>query len=361
MNRYYKTNIFNKYILGATSFLFILAIGFVVYKMDVSPSNLKDGQTAKTADNTDFETRVQTPLETTISGASIARSDFLIQPVAIVVENHPDSRPQSGLSQAEIVYEMVAEGGITRTLAIFQRKGIEVGPIRSARPYFADLANGYSSVFAHVGGSPEVLQALRAKKYTKLLDLNEFFNESFFDRIKTRSAPHNAYSTTDRLASFNSQVSGMNSSEEKVNKQSFEFSSVLPQGVVEAHKIEINFSKPAFFSTYNYDAQSQRYIRKVSGVDLVDKNDGSSIQPSTVAVVFTDITNIPGDSEGRMKIRTQGAGKALVFSGGKMQECQWQRKSGEVIQFVDTSDKKIQVLPGQVWISFVSETQVTWE
>ena len=116
-----------------------------------------------------------------------------------MIENMVTSRPQSGLDRANLVYEALAEGGITRFLAVFASgEEIEkIGPVRSARTYYLDWAKELSAAYIHVGGSPE---ALRLIPQYDILDLNQFYNSPNFWRAKERAAPHNLYTSSELLA-----------------------------------------------------------------------------------------------------------------------------------------------------------------
>ena len=117
---------------------------------------------------------------------------------AATIDNITVARPQSGISKASLVYEAPVEAGITRFLAIYpEGEDVErIGPVRSARPYFLDWAAEFDALFVHVGGSPEALEKLRAYD---MRDLNEFFNGAYFWRDRSRSAPHNTYTSTEKL------------------------------------------------------------------------------------------------------------------------------------------------------------------
>jgi len=121
------------------------------------------------------------------------------RPLAVMINNAPAARPQSGLSQADIVYEVLAEGGITRLIGIFQSQaGIEkIGPIRSIRPYLIRLGESYGGVLVHAGGSPEAYSIIQKQGKQ---DLDEIGNAgAFFWRAKDRKAPHNLYSSDEKL------------------------------------------------------------------------------------------------------------------------------------------------------------------
>ena len=119
---------------------------------------------------------------------------------AVMVENHPDARPLSGPAKAQVVIEAPVEGGITRFLLLFDATSTveEIGPVRSARPYFVDWAKGWSALYVHVGGSPEALQQIHQS--ASLANLDEMSSRGgVFRRSKTRYAPHNTYISSEAM------------------------------------------------------------------------------------------------------------------------------------------------------------------
>lgn len=116
-----------------------------------------------------------------------------------IIENSRQARPQSGLSQADFVYETMAEGGISRFLTIFNSNYVnKIGPIRSARYYFLDLIEEFDLPFAHCGGAWDALD--RISMDSSLLSINEINNGKFFVRDNTRVAPNNLYTSTEKLS-----------------------------------------------------------------------------------------------------------------------------------------------------------------
>ncbi len=332
--------------------LVLLVAGFFVLR--ATPLLQKDTDSSENAKNPQSNEPTKSPFAY-ISGepakpgldSNLAKRRVL----AVMIENHPDSRPQSGLSQAEVVYEVVAEGGITRFLAIFQRDGVNLGPIRSARTYYAELADMWQGLFVHVGGSPSVLRDLKAKKYGQLVDVNEYYQGEYFERIKSRSAPHNVYTTTTKLFEY-------------AQDQSLEMLDVPPSlgveyvesvvgGVPFEQGVDINFSKPEFLVQFNYDLAQKKYLRSIAGMPDVDDGNGQRISPSSVLVMKTDINEIPGDAEGRMDVRTDGKGQLMYYTAGQQFTGEWSRSPGGSFQFRDSFGQPIKLLPGQVWIAIV--------
>ena len=123
------------------------------------------------------------------------------RPVMVSVENHKDARPQWGITSADIVWEMVVEGGITRMLLMFSdasRLPDKIGPTRSARHYFVELAEGFDAIFVHFGGSPQAYSALK-QQGTDNLDGMYAGNAFSRDNSRNVSSEHRAYTTKDKV------------------------------------------------------------------------------------------------------------------------------------------------------------------
>jgi hypothetical protein len=333
--------------------ILILAIGITVWR--VWPSGgLRDGMVSEVAGSTD-----KPATESSISGQQVTPEVAQRRPMAVVVENHPDSRPQSGVSQAEVVYEMVAEGGITRYLALYQPDADSIGPVRSARDYFAELADSWSAVFAHVGGSPEVISGLRRGAYPRLSDLDEFYKADYFERVKKRPAPHNTYTSTEKLLAYAHSVSKGNDA----SIAAFQFTESLSIPAQAATNITLNFSLPSFKVTFAYDTATNTYLRTVAGAADKDAATQTQVAPRTVIVQLTDIVPVPGDDKFRVDIRTTGTGKAYIFQNGGVTEAAWKRQAGRLTEYYDVHTNPITMQPGQIWVALVPKTDttaVTW-
>ena len=131
------------------------------------------------------------------TGEEVTKKVFNNIAVLAIIENSLDARPQSGLNSADIVYETMAEGGIPRFIALFQKENAnKIGPIRSARSYFLDISKEYNLPFAHCGGSEEALLKINGEK---LMSMNEMTNSSTYWRDSIRKAPHNLYTSSTKL------------------------------------------------------------------------------------------------------------------------------------------------------------------
>ena len=122
-------------------------------------------------------------------------------PFMVIIENSENARPQSGLASADILYETLAEGGITRFFALYQQEYPKIiGPVRSIRPYFIDIAKEYNVPFIHCGGSEEALNEISSD--SSLMSLNEIQQGSYFWRDNLRVAPHNLYTSSNNILEY---------------------------------------------------------------------------------------------------------------------------------------------------------------
>ncbi|OYX43397.1 hypothetical protein B7Y94_01660 [Candidatus Saccharibacteria bacterium 32-49-12] len=243
-----------------------------------------------------------------LTGVQLPDGETVNKPVtAVMIENSPDARPQSGLKDAGIVYEAVAEGGITRFIALYQHTQPElIGPVRSLRIYYLDWAAPYQASIAHVGGSGNALAEVRNGNYR---DIDQFFNAGSYWRATDRYAPHNMYTNFERLNELN-RAKGYTSSEFK----GFERVDGEPAEQPSATSIAVNFSSDLYNTTYTYDAASNTYARSLGGAEHHDREKGR-ITPSSVVVIQVNAQS-RGGTDPYEDLITSGSGQAHVFQNG---------------------------------------------
>lgn len=290
-----------------------------------------------------------------LNGVEVADEAAVTKPVtAVMIENSPDSRPQSGIKQAEVVYEAVAEGGITRFLCLYQQnKPGLVGPVRSLRMYYVDWLAPYQASVAHVGGSAAALAEIRNGSYR---DIDQFFNAGSYWRARDRYAPHNVYTNFEKLDALNaakghnnSQFSGQARVDGKASEQP------------NATSIDINFSGPLYNTHYDYDKASNSYLRSIGGAASNDREEGR-IAPSVVIAMRVDETTVREDGW-RQSIVTVGSGVANIFQNGTAIEATWRKGSrSEPIRFFGADGQEIALNRGQTWIGAVANNggSVVW-
>lgn len=319
------------------------------------------------------------------------------RPVGAIIENHIDSRPASGLSRADVVYEAVAEGGITRFLGIFYcgvvAETTKAAPIRSARIYFVNLAAGYGTkpIFLHQGGANDfcsdcpggvkprsqihptvnayaALDKLGWRNGQRGNDMDGGFNVGFpvvvRDQYRLGSTPlaweHSVVADLDEVykeaakRNFEAEDSSGVSWTKGFNKWIFQDDkiSASPKGSV----IKFNFwdSMVGYDVEWRYDSSSNSYKRWNGGKEHVDLDfDKPQISAKNVVIMFVKETG-PVDSERHMFYQVIGTGKALIFQNGEAVVGTWSKESQldrEV--FYDTNGEEIRMVRGQTWIEVV--------
>jgi hypothetical protein len=280
--------------------------------------------------------------------------------LAVVVENHPDARPQAGLSEADVVYETVAEGGITRFLALYQTQATTaIGPVRSARTYFAQLANDWQAVFAHVGGNSDALANIKSQKYPELLDVDEFFQASTFQRVSSRAMPHNTYTSVKRLRNFLAN-SGARSF---IPKSPWTFKAENPTLTGASLGLSIDFSQKSYLVGWQYQAKTNSYLRTIAQQIDRDENNQQPIEAKNILVQFVKTVPTQTDTIGSLDMELNTQGEAVVFLDGKVINGKWQYHNQQT-KFLTLDNQEIALNPGVVWVEMVPEERkalVTWE
>jgi hypothetical protein len=288
-----------------------------------------------------------------LTGVQVA-PELASRPVTgIMIENSVFARPQSGLQDAGVVYEAIAEGGITRFLALFQDSTPQhIGPVRSLRPYYIDFAAPFQASIAHVGGSPDALSRVRNGSYR---DIDQFFNSGYYQRVSYRAAPHNVYTSFDRLDALN-KAKGYTSSSFTIWPRKPEKKLAVPT----AKTINVKISSPDFYSHYDYDAATNSYNRSEGGaphMELVSADDKTGVQiHPKVVITLVMAYSIASDGQHSVYADT-GSGSAIVFQDGGVTQATWSKaSSGSQIQFSDTAGAPLKLNAGQTWLTLVADS-----
>lgn len=263
--------------------------------------------------------------------------------VAVMVDMHRDAHPVSGVDRAAVVYEVPVEGGINRLLAVFtaHQPVEEVGPVRSARPYFIDIASEYGTMYMHVGGSPEATKQLRRRD--DVVDLDQWYNSQFYWFDRRRAAPHHVYTSSSRwLAAV---------TEREVASSTFgmwRYEADEPTGWQPAPEIAIasvNNGSPV----WRWDDAT--YVR-LRGSEPYRVRDGGKILVNTIIV--QQVAQRVLDNEGRLALDTDSEGFAWVFRDGVMERGFWKYSEKENrTRWYDEEGNEIGLKPGPIWVQVV--------
>lgn len=277
------------------------------------------------------------------------------RPLAIVVENHPDARPQSGLDQADLVYEMLVEGGITRFIGVYLTQEPEVvGPVRSLRKYFVDILAGLDDpLLMYIGGAvsdnPEANALAQVQQYgMKSLS----FGGSFW-RVSDRVAPHNAYSSTKQLWQ-KAQELGWTGPPSVVTWQFKDVERSV--GGVARPKIQVNWDgwgENLWSVTWEFVEEMNEYKRLHQTTPHTDAVTGDQLTVRNVVVVYAP-QFLANDGTARIVYEVIGNGQAQVFRDGQVIDGRWSKPSRtDRFKFTDGNDEEVVFNRGKTWVMVV--------
>jgi len=274
------------------------------------------------------------------------------RPIFVMMDNHAGARPQSGLKDALFVYEMLAEGNITRYMAVFTGVGdFEIGPVRSARPYFINRALEYDGLYVHVGGSPQAFADLSKLKVADIDGLSS--GKNIFWRRSHKKIPHNMYSTLNAIRK---------DADRKKYRTDFEFEvpiyakiAAAPAGEVTASvRLVYRQGSSGYASGYLYDETLSAYARIVNGAPHVDELDGSPLLVTNVIIQSVRTKSV--DNEGRLVMEDVGSGQGWYISMGTRMPILWEKSDRRTQTIYKTEDgTPIQLNPGVTWIQVIPQ------
>lgn len=274
---------------------------------------------------------------------------------AVMIENSPESRPQSGLKDSGVVFEAIAEGGITRFMALYQQEKPQLlGPVRSVRLYDVDWLAAFDASLAHVGGSAAALNEVRNGTYR---DIDQFFNAGTYWRSTDRYAPHNVYTNFEKIDALNASKGYTTS-----NFTGFSRTDGKASAAPNATNIDITISSNLYNSNYVYNPATNNYARSQAGAAHLDRESGQ-ITPNVVIAMKVNETTVMEDGY-RQSITTIGDGEAVIFQNGTVINATWHKTSKKSqITFTDAAGQDISLVRGQTWIAAVpiDGGGVTWK
>lgn len=269
--------------------------------------------------------------------------------IIVSIDNHKRAYPQSGLEKADRVIEILAEGGITRYIAFFNsEKAEKVGPVRSARYYFADIVKPYNAAFAHAGGNSDALDLIPA---LNIMNLDAIYNAgSAFYRDNSRKKPHNLYTSTDMLV-------------KAAKNKGYDIKPLKKLLVGEvsggeaAELIDIPYSKKSLtyhVITYNYDDELGKYERYING-KLHETPDNEKILVDNIIVMKVPVKSVVKE-EVQSEININSSGRAYFFVDGRAYEGSWKKESSaKDFEFL-YNEELMQFKEGKTWIQIVPKT-----
>ena len=336
-----------------------------------SPSTSASPAVSATPSATPAASSSAAPSETPTIPSDVARLDGLKTdpakanrlPLAIMVDDNAVARPQYGFNAASIVYQAPADGGEDRYMMVFQeRDGARVEPVRSGRPYFVRWAAEFRAAFGHYGGDAKTLgQVIPAMQGSLIYNVDALFGGgAAFHRDPRRTAPHNAYTTTELFRKVALQRGAPAVMGSSAATWTFVDDRPIAQRPAKG-TITIPYGRGA--TAYAYDRKSNAYLRSVAGRPQVDAADGKRVTARNVVVLFMRLSYDPESEPGhRRPVLDQiGTGKAIVFRDGAMIAGTWRKDDvGSLTRFYDAAGTEIPLVRGRIFIQVVpTGTRVT--
>ncbi len=281
--------------------------------------------------------------------------------IAVMINNIDEAMPQSDIEQADIIYEAVVEGGITRLMALYSdTTGLEkIGPIRSARHYYDRATIGMDAIYVHVGQS--IFAEADFENFPLIEDINGSYDGGFF-RDESRVAPHNCYITADAIEE---QIKDKGYSRTKRSNAErmflyYDKDTELKDGQ-KAEKVTCAFHsgrQPWF----EYDAKEKVYKRFQYGTEQIDDQTGNQLAFKNLLIKITPYPLVSG-TESMMDPITEGSGEGYYATDGKIIPVTWSRPTMEsVTHYYDKDGKEIYLNPGKTFITIFPTTgEVSWE
>jgi len=270
-----------------------------------------------------------------LTGLPMEESKTWNRPLAVIINNIPESLPMNGVSEADIIYEVLVEGGITRMLALYQdiTRVEKVGSIRSARHYTVEIANSYDAILASAGGSPQAFAMVKQLGIPHLNEVEGPHREIFFrDRNRVPGhrfeSLHSVVLTGERVAEWLPQYNFRLLHEEDHDQMLTFVDDGTPRGGSAALEVSVRFSS-GNISAFTYKPEDSVYYMREFNRDFIDANDNSSPGFTNILILKTSVSPIRGDASGRLNVETTGTGVGYFVCGGKYIEIDWARANRE--------------------------------
>lgn len=324
------------------SYLFILALIILLVGCNQNENTMKDAGSLESTMRTTTEKQpldIYGPVSVT-TGLPLEEENIDKTKFSVMVENSPNSRPHSGLDQADVVYEMEVEGNVTRFLALFNDNIPEkIGPTRSSRHYYLPVAESWNMPYIHFGGSPEAYNKLSTLAVPTIDGITQ---SKYFIRDSSRYAPHNAYLVTNQLDTF----------EENPINEKFAFDADASyESSLPSTSLKIAYNNFTHVE-YHYNEKTNQYKRFLEGQPHADRETGTQISTNNIIVAYANQQLISGDNKGRIDITLTGTGEAVYLLDGQAVKGTWKTEDGNLRFYLDNTI--IALNPGKTWIQVVN-------
>lgn len=275
-----------------------------------------------------------------------------IRPIAVMIDNVGAARPQAGLNDAYIVYEIIVEGNLTRLMALFQNQDIEkIGPIRSSRHYFLDYALENNAIYVHFGWSPQAKSDIKKLKVDNINGMEE--SATSFWRVKEKASPHNVVTSVEKILNIAQRKKYTTKSENESLLNYVADEIELEQGE-NATNITIPYSS-TYKVTYKYDDETKRYVRGYNKNTQKDWDTKELITTKNIIITFAKNSLLTdGTTKGRQNLSNVGTLDGYYITNGKAIKitCSKSSRTAQTV-YKDLEGNEINVNDGNTFIQIV--------
>ena len=279
------------------------------------------------------------------------------RPIAVMIDNNTNAWPHSSLEKAYIVYEIIVEGGETRLMALFKGQDLDkIGPIRSSRHYFLDYVLENDAIYVHFGWSPQAESQIPSLGINNINGLNYDSGKSRDDsdrfwRESKKSAPHNAYINTEKIAKIAEKL-GYKTTSDKDSVLNYVADEVNLEDGISAETISIPYSGTSNVIKYEYNAVNKVYEKYSKGKKQVAEGSGETLTTKNIIITFAENDNMnDGTSKGRQDLHNIGSLDGYYITNGKAIKIKCEKASrGEQTVYKDLEGNEIKVNDGNTYI-----------
>lgn len=287
--------------------------------------------------------------------------DTNARPIAVMIDNdNEQARPQSGLEDAYLIYEMVVEGGATRFMAIFKNADTEkIGPVRSSRHYFLDYALENGAIYTHFGWSPKAQSDISSLGVNNINGVTTGDDAIFWRERKFKGDWHSAYTSIDNIKGRADERKYSSSAPQK-NAITYSTEYLNMQTDTTANSVMLNYSGK-YKTGYTYDADTKLYEKSINGVPH-EMQSGETVKVRNIIIQLISDTSL-GDGTDRRNVNTTGSGKGYYITDGYCKSITWSKssRSGQTV-YKDAEGNTLSINPGKTIINIISlNAKITME
>lgn len=358
----------NKTIIKVISIVMVLTLTMLTFVA----CGEKEDFTKVDSSSTTTETTTEAPKPTNVNPltgvADLSESAIGARPVAIMVENSPEARPQFGMSSADVIVEGMVEGGITRMMWLFAdaAKIPKVEPVRSARHDFVEIALGLNAIYTHWGGSGQATNTYAYGTMNKY-DIDHIdgiaYEGKYFKRDSSRTAPHNGYTNGELITKAISALK-INQKAKDSNWTMFkvvEDGVRLPFGGASGGALEANVTFSSSYKySFKYNMEKSLYYSYLNGKAVKDGSNSTAVAFSNVIIMFANVGGVQTSNPNDKKLREWdlSSGEAIWLSQGVGEKITW--KKGDAtspLKFYGSDGKELIINKGKTWVGVVPVDQ----